>query len=75
MIGSKLSSESIFRYRGFLFIQHSNESWLVRPERSPMRLLPFRSKKCSSKEIKAILDSRLLQQPSFDSDVVEDQAA
>ena len=49
------------RYRGFLLIQQYNQSWLVRPERSPMLLLPFRTPICSIAEVKALLDSRLSQ--------------
>jgi len=47
------------RYRGFLLIRQPNETWLVRPERSPMLLLPFRTKNCSLAEVKQILERKL----------------
>ena len=53
------------RYRGFLLLQQRNNSWLVRPERSPMRLLPFRTPTCSLADVKALLDWRLEQDKSL----------
>ena len=47
------------RYRGFVLLQQQNHSWLVRPERSPMRLLPFRTPTCSLADVKALVDWRL----------------
>ena len=47
------------RYHGFLLLQQRNKSWLVRPERSPMRLLPFRTSACSLADVKAHVDWRL----------------
>ena len=47
------------RYRGFLLLQQPNQTWLVRPERSPMILLPFRTTKCSLAEAKKILLKKL----------------
>ncbi|KGG13350.1 MULTISPECIES: hypothetical protein [Prochlorococcus] len=47
------------RYRGFLLLEEHNRSWLVRPERSPMFLLPFRTPACSLVEVKQILDQKL----------------
>ena len=47
------------RYRGFVLLQQQNQSWLVRPERSPMRLLPFRTPACSLADVKALVDWRL----------------
>ena len=47
------------RYRGFLLLQDSNYGWLVRPERSPMAVLPFRTGQSSLAEIKALVDQRL----------------
>ena len=46
-------------------IRDSNNSWLVRPERSPMRLLPFRTPTCSLADVKALLDWRLEQDKSL----------
>ena len=53
------------RYRGFVLLQQRNNSWLVRPERSPMRLLPFRTPTCSLADVKALLDWRLEQDKSL----------
>ncbi|WP_115125773.1 hypothetical protein [Synechococcus sp. GEYO] len=53
------------RYRGFVLLQQRNNSWLVRPERSPMRLLPFRTPTCSLTDVKAMLDWRLEQDKSL----------
>ena len=53
------------RYRGFILLQQRNNSWLVRPERSPMRLLPFRTPTCSLADVKALLDWRLEQDKSL----------
>jgi len=52
---------TVIRYKGFLLIEQQNKSWLVRPERSPMYLLPFRAPRCSSLEVKKILDCKLAQ--------------
>ena len=53
------------RCRGFVLLQQRNNSWLVRPERSPMRLLPFRTPTCSLADVKALLDWRLEQDKSL----------
>ncbi|WP_320675794.1 hypothetical protein [Prochlorococcus sp. MIT 1300] len=53
------------RYRGFLLLPQMNNSWLVRPERSPMKLLPFRTEPCSLTEVKKILDERLANQKTL----------
>lgn len=50
------------RYRGFVLMEQRNQSWLVRPERSPMRLLPFRTPTCSLEDVKALVDLRLDQE-------------
>ena len=52
----------VIRYRGFLLLQQPNQTWLVRPERSPMVLLPFRTTSCSLAEVKAILVKKLAQE-------------
>ena len=56
--------ETAVRYRGFLLMPQINRSWLVRPERSPMLLLPFRTPTCSLADVKALLDWRLSQEES-----------
>ena len=53
------------RYRGFVLLQQQNQSWLVRPERSPMRLLPFRTPACSLAGGKALVDWRLEQESNL----------
>ena len=58
-MGFLLEKEAVVRYRGFLLLQQTNKGWLVRPERSPMRLLPFRTPSCSLADVKALLDGRL----------------
>ena len=55
-MGFLLGQEVIVRYRGFLLLEQTNKGWLVRPERSPMRLLPFRTPSCSLADVKALLD-------------------
>ena len=58
-MGFQPSRIRAIRYRGFLLLQDSNQSWLVRPERSPMAVLPFRMGPSSLAEIKARVDQRL----------------
>ena len=58
-MGYQLQEKIVLHYRGFLLIEQHNKSWLVRPERSPMLLLPFRTKVCSLQEVKQILDMKL----------------
>jgi len=59
-----MSHETVVRYRGYLLLPQINQSWLVRPERSPMKLLPFRTPTCSLADVKALLDLRLSQERS-----------
>ena len=59
-MGSQREQKTVIRYRGFLLLEEHNKSWLVRPERSPMLLLPFRTHTCSVREVKKILDAKLL---------------
>lgn len=47
------------RYRGFVLIPQPDFTWLVRPERSPMPVLPFRAPAGSLDEVKAVIDGRL----------------
>jgi hypothetical protein len=49
----------VVRYRGFVLIPQSDLTWLVRPERSPMQLLPFRAPASSVADVKALVDWRL----------------
>ncbi|MEN9766252.1 hypothetical protein [Vulcanococcus sp.] len=51
----------VVRYRGFVLIPQNDLSWLVRPERSPMKLLPFRAPASSVEDVKALIDWRLGQ--------------
>ncbi|WP_269622105.1 hypothetical protein [Prochlorococcus marinus] len=53
------ASNTSFRYKGFLLIKQCNQSWLIRPEKSPLLLLPFRTAICSLEEAKIILDKKL----------------
>ncbi|MFO7628892.1 MAG: hypothetical protein R6W06_05130 [Prochlorococcaceae cyanobacterium] len=54
-------SRWVVRYRGFVLIPQADLSWLVRPERSPMKVLPFRAPASSLADIKALVDWRLAQ--------------
>ena len=63
-MGFPMSHEAVVRYRGYLLLPQTNQSWLVRPERSPMQLLPFRTPTCSLADVKALLDWRLAQERS-----------
>ena len=63
-MGFPMSHEAVVRYRGYLLLPQTNQSWLVRPERSPMQLLPFRTPTCSLAAVKALLDWRLSQERS-----------
>ena len=63
-MGFPMSHEAVVRYRGYLLLPQINQSWLVRPERSPMKLLPFRTPTCSLADVKALLDWRLSQDQS-----------
>jgi hypothetical protein len=47
------------RYRGFVLIPQADLTWLVRPERSPMPMLPFRTPASSLADVKALVDWRL----------------
>ena len=64
-MGLTRDPQYVVRYRGFVLLQQRNNSWLVRPERSPMRLLPFRTPTCSLADVKALLDWRLEQDKSL----------
>ncbi|MCT0198435.1 hypothetical protein KQ313_01870 [Synechococcus sp. CS-1325] len=49
------------RYRGFVLLPQPDLTWLVRPERSPMGVLPFRTPASSLDDVKALVDWRLNQ--------------
>ncbi len=53
------------RYRGFILLQQPNQSWLVRPERSPMQLPPFKTAICSIDDAKSLVDWKLEANPNF----------
>ena len=53
------------RYRGFILLQQPNQSWLVRPERSPMQFLPFRTAICSIDDAKSLVDWKLETNPNW----------
>jgi hypothetical protein len=40
-------------------LRQGDLGWLVRPERSPMTVLPFRAPACSLADVKALVDWRL----------------
>ena len=61
-MGFLMGQQAVVRYRGFILLPQNNQTWLVRPERSPMRLLPFRTPTCSVSDVKALLDWRLSQE-------------
>ncbi|MGA1574190.1 MAG: hypothetical protein ACO35G_09115 [Vulcanococcus sp.] len=52
---------AIVRYRGFVLMPQADLTWLVQPERSPVRLLPFRTPASSLADVKALVDWRLDQ--------------
>ena len=58
-----VQERSIVRYRGFVLIPQSDLSWLIRPERSPMEILPFRVPPNSLSDVKALVDWRLNKGP------------
>lgn len=51
--------QPVVRYRGFVLIPQPDFSWIVRPERSPMAMLPFRVPASSIADVKALVDWRL----------------
>ena len=56
---------SIINYKGFLLIEQQKRNWLIRPEKSPLRLLPFRTDICSLVEAKRLLDDRLSEKSTI----------
>ena len=65
-MGTPIDHNVVFRYRGFLLLKQPNQTWLVRPERSPMVLLPFRTANCTLAEVKEILETKLAQAVDMD---------
>ncbi len=53
------------RYRGFVLLEQSDHSWMVRPERSPMTVMPFRTPTCSLEDVKALVDWKLTQEEAL----------
>ncbi|MEB3159539.1 MAG: hypothetical protein VKK03_08770 [Synechococcus sp.] len=60
-MGSEIAARTI-RYRGFVLFEEANRTWNVRPERSPMTVLPFRTPTCSLEDVKALVDWKLSQE-------------
>ncbi len=58
-MGLEPNHSAAIRYRGFILLPHSDNSWLVRPERSPMSVLPFKTGACSLTELKEKLDLQI----------------
>jgi hypothetical protein len=52
---------NVVRYRGFVLIPQEDLTWLIRPERSPMTILPFRAPASSVLDVKSLIDWRLSQ--------------
>ena len=64
-MGFLVEPQFAVRYRGFILLQQPNQSWLVRPERSPMQLLPFRTTICSLEDAKSLVDWKLRTSPDL----------
>jgi len=64
-MGFEYNHNVVVRYQGFLLLQQPNQTWLIRPERSPMSLLPFRTHSCSLAEAKKILIKKLAEKINF----------
>jgi len=63
-MGSETAARTI-RYRGFVLLEETNRSWNVRPERSPITVMPFRTPTCSLEDVKALVDWKLSQEQSL----------
>lgn len=53
------------RYRGFVLLEQTDHSWMVRPERSPITVMPFRTPTCSLEDVKALVNWKLSQEQSL----------
>lgn len=62
--GLEMPPRSVVRYRGFVLLPQKDLGWLVRPERSPMTILPFRTPPLSLSDAKALIDRRLNAEPA-----------
>ena len=58
---SSINRGTPVRYRGFVLIPQADLTWVVRPERSPLELTPFRAPASSLQDVKALIDWRLNQ--------------
>jgi hypothetical protein len=58
---SRINRSTPVRYRGFVLIPQGDLTWVVRPERSPLELSPFRAPASSLQDVKALIDWRLDQ--------------
>lgn len=58
-MGSLQGHHVTVRYRKCLLIPVNNDVWLIRPERSPMKFLPFRTSRCSLNDAKLLIDQLL----------------
>ena len=57
---SYLSTQNrAIRYRGFLLLEQNNKSWVVRPEKSPISIFPFKTTICDVSEVKKMIDKKL----------------
>ena len=57
---SYLSTQNrAIRYRGFLLLEQNDKSWVVRPEKSPIIIFPFKTPICAVSEVKKIIDKKL----------------
>ena len=64
-MGFQYNHNVVVRYQGFLLLQQPGQTWLIRPERSPMLLLPFRTHACTLAEAKKILIKKLAEKINF----------
>ncbi|MEB3263492.1 MAG: hypothetical protein VKJ66_03880 [Synechococcus sp.] len=60
----------VVRYRGFVLLPQG-DNWLVRPERSPMRILPFRVPGSCLDVVKQRVDERLSPRRGVAADYAE----
>ena len=58
---TQVNINTTVRYRGFVLIPQADLTWVVRPERSPINVMPFRAPATSVEDVKAIVDWKLNQ--------------
>jgi len=51
----------VIRYRGFLLLEQYNKSWVIRPEKSPIVIFPFKTTSSPLSEVKKIIDFKLAE--------------